>query len=173
LHADSGLLEFWKRKLNAGTAGFKVALAWAGSPTFKADCNRSLSLDRLQTFAEVQGVRFYSVQKGYVEQQIEQNLAGLQLVNLGPQLRDFADTAAVISSVDLVITTDTSVAHLAGALGRPTWLMLQFVPDWRWFMDRTDSPWYPTMRLFRQPRRGDWDSVIKAVVKALSLLSHA
>ena len=92
---------------------------------------------------------------------------GLELVDLGPKLNDFADTAAVMSLMDLIITTDTSVAHLAGALARPVWVMLQFNPDWRWLLDREDSPWYPTMRLFRQPSRGDWDSVVQRVTEEL------
>ncbi|MGD0390768.1 MAG: glycosyltransferase family 9 protein, partial [Tepidisphaeraceae bacterium] len=84
-------------------------------------------------------------------------------------LKDFADTAALIANLDLVIAVDTVVAHLAGAMGKPVWVMLEFMPDWRWLLDRDDSPWYPTMRLFRQPCRGDWESVITRVVKALSL----
>ena len=95
----------------------------------------------------------------------------MELVDLGPELNDFADTAAVMSLMDLIITTDTSVPHLAGALARPVWVMLQFVPDWRWLLEREDSPWYPTMRLFRQPCRGDWDSVIAKVVDALPSLA--
>jgi ADP-heptose:LPS heptosyltransferase len=91
----------------------------------------------------------------------------LELANLGPELNDIGDTAAVMSLMDLIITTDTSVPHLAGALGRPVWLMLQFAPDFRWLLEREDSPWYPTMRLFRQKSPGDWNGVIGRVAEAL------
>jgi ADP-heptose:LPS heptosyltransferase len=89
------------------------------------------------------------------------------LIPLGPALTDFAETAAAISALDLVITVDTAVAHLAGALGRPTWLLLPHVAEWRWMDDRADSPWYPSMRLFRQPVPGDWPAVMAAVGQAL------
>ncbi|MGD0388832.1 MAG: tetratricopeptide repeat protein [Tepidisphaeraceae bacterium] len=169
LFPDAELLESWRQKLSASAAGLKVALAWAGNPNVKVDRARSMSLDRLAPLSEVRGATFYSLQKGEAARQAEQPPPGLRLVNLGPELHDFADTAAVMCLMDLVITTDTSVAHLAGALGRPVWVMLQFMPDWRWLLDRDDSPWYPTMRLFRQSARGDWDSVITRVAEALSL----
>jgi hypothetical protein len=99
--------------------------------------------------------------------QVAQPPAGLALIDLAPELHDFADTAAVMGQMDLVITTDTSVPHLAGALGRPVWVMLQWVPDCRWLLDRQDSPWYPTMRLFRQKSAGDWAGVIQTVTEHL------
>jgi ADP-heptose:LPS heptosyltransferase len=126
-------------------------------------------LQQLAPLAAVHGVKFYSLQKDAAGEQAKHPPASLDLVDLGPQLNDFADTAAVMSLLDLIVTTDTSVPHLAGALAKPVWVMLQFMPDWRWLLSRQDSPWYPTMRLFRQPCRGDWDSVIAAVVDALSL----
>jgi hypothetical protein len=92
----------------------------------------------------------------------------MDLIDLGPRLHDLADTAAVMSLLDLIITTDTSVPHLAGALARPVWVMLQFLPDWRWLLKRQDSPWYPTMRLFRQQTRGDWEGVITRAAAALA-----
>ena len=167
LRVNLDLVQTWQRRLGSKSSGLKIGLAWAGSPTFKGDRTRSMSLDRLEPLSQVGGVTFYSIQKGAAAAQAEQPPSGLQLVNLSPDLQDFADTAAVMSAMDLVITTDTSVAHLAGALGRPVWVMLQFVPDWRWLLDRQDCPWYPTMRLFRQNSPGDWAGVIASVVREL------
>jgi ADP-heptose:LPS heptosyltransferase len=93
----------------------------------------------------------------------------MKLLDWSRELNDFADTAALISALDLIITIDTGVAHLAGAMGKPTWVLLPFVPDWRWLMDRADSPWYPTMRLFRQPRLGDWQPPIDQVAAQLQI----
>jgi hypothetical protein len=115
----------------------------------------------------VAGVRFIALQKGPAEGEVEGLAAGLELLNLGPELEDFCDTAAVISQLDLVLCVDTAVAHLAGALGKPVWLMVPQPADFRWLERREDSPWYPTMRLFRQSRRGDWDEVIGRVKVAL------
>ncbi|MGD0390086.1 MAG: tetratricopeptide repeat protein, partial [Tepidisphaeraceae bacterium] len=167
LFPDPELLESWRQKLSASAAGLKVALNWAGNPNVRRDHARSMSLDRLAPLSEVRGATFYSLQKGAAGRQADQPPAGLPLVNLAPELHDFADTAAVMCLMDLVITTDTSVAHLAGALGRPVWVMLQFMPDWRWFLDREDSPWYPTMRLFRQAAPGDWLDVTQRVAERL------
>jgi tetratricopeptide (TPR) repeat protein len=168
LLADPELVESWRQKLGDSAAGLKIALAWAGNPIVKGDQARSMSLDRLAPLSEAPGATFYSIQKGAAERQADQPPPGLSLVNLASELHDFADTAAVMCAMDLVITTDTSVAHLAGALGRPVWVMLQFMPDWRWFLDRDDSPWYPTMRLFRQTTPGDWLDVIRRVAKLLA-----
>jgi cytochrome c-type biogenesis protein CcmH/NrfG len=167
LFADAELVESWRQKLGVSAAGLKVALAWAGNPKVKGDRTRSMSLDRLAPLWEVGGATFYSLQKGAAAVRADQPPAGQPLVNLAPELHDFADTAAVMGLMDLVITTDTSVAHLAGALGRPVWVMLRFMPDWRWFLDRDDSPWYPTMRLFRQTTPGDWLDVVQRVAKHL------
>ena len=117
------------------------------------------------------GVTFFSIQKGAAESQAATPAAGLQPINLASELHNFADTAAIMCNMDLIVTTDTSVAHLAGALGRPAWVMLQFTPDWRWHLNRQDNPWYPTMRLFRQRKLGDWSGVIDDVVQALSQLN--
>jgi len=168
LFPDPKLLEFWREKTALSASGLKVALTWAGNPACKGDRTRSLSLDALAPFSQARGVTFYSVQKGDAAGQARQPPAGLQLIDLSPELHDFADTAAALCSMDLVITTCTSVAHLAGALGRPVWVMLQFAPDWRWLLDRQDSPWYPSARLFRQSARGDWNGVIRRILQALS-----
>jgi tetratricopeptide (TPR) repeat protein len=169
LSPEPQLVEAWSRTLGPADRPLRIGLAWAGNPQFAMDQTRSISLQQLAAFAAVQGVKFFGLQKDPAAQHAKHPPAGLKLVDLGPQLKDFADTAAVMSLLDLIITTDTSVPHLAGALGEPVWVMLQFVPDFRWLVDRPDSPWYPSMRLFRQPAPGDWDSVIAQVVEALSL----
>jgi hypothetical protein len=137
------------------------------------DWPRSLKLEQLAPLGRAPNARFHSLQKGPPGEQAKTPPSGLDLVDLGPELRDFADTAAVMSQMDLIITTDTSVAHLAGALGLPVWVMLQFMPDWRWLMDREDSPWYPTMRLFRQKSWGEWGEVIERVAMGLEDKGHA
>ncbi|MGA2441898.1 MAG: tetratricopeptide repeat-containing glycosyltransferase family protein [Tepidisphaeraceae bacterium] len=171
LTADPTLVEQWSGNLGPTGGPLRVAIAWAGSPRFKANRTRSLNLQQLAPLAAAPGVKFYSLQKGPAGEQAKNPPVGMELVDLGPELNDFADTAAVMSLMDLIITTDTAVPHLAGALARPVWVMLQRVPDWRWLLERDDSPWYPTMRLFRQSSRGDWDTVIRQVVDALSLLT--
>lgn len=153
-----------------GTA-LKVGLVWAGRPEHNRDRIRSLPLAALASLARLRGVAFYSLQKGTAMEQIAD--AALPLVDLASRLDDFVDTAAAIAALDLVITVDTSVAHLAGALGRPVWLLLPQVPDWRWLLGREDSPWYPSARLFRQPIAGDWQTVVDRVAVALEELASA
>ena len=165
LFPEPNLVELWRNKLNPAGTELKIAINWAGNPAYKGDRTRSISLQRLAPLARARGAIFYSVQKGAAAAQVNQSPTGLRLVDLSP---DFDNTAAIMSLMDLVITTDTSMAHLAGALGRPTWVMLQFVADWRWMLDRGDSPWYPSMRLFRQPAIGDWDGVVEEVAQALA-----
>jgi len=142
----------------------KVGLAWAGNPAHKDDHNRSMQLATLAPLVHIPGVRFFSLQKG----EWGNPRTGLEIIDWTKEPKDFADTAALIANLDLVIAVDTAVAHLAGAMGKPVWTLLPFVPDWRWLLDREDSPWYPSMRLFRQPSREDWDSVVAQVVDALS-----
>ena len=150
--------------------GLRVGLVWKGSTQFENDADRSLfSLEVLAPLGAVVNVSFVSLQKGAGEEEAMHPPAGLHLTHIGSQLTDFADTAAVVSNLDLVICVDTAVAHLTGALGKPCWVLLpDYKADWRWMADRTDSPWYPgTMRLFRQPKMGDWSSVVTEVVDAL------
>ena len=150
--------------------GLRVGLAWKGNPLFENDTDRSLpSLDVLAPLWAVPGVCFVSLQKGAGEGEAAQPPGGLPLINLGPQLEDFADTAAAVANLDLVICVDTAIAHLTGALGKPCWVMLpEYKTDWRWLADRTDSPWYPgIMRLFRQPAMGNWTAVVTGLVTAL------
>lgn len=151
-------------------SGIRVGLVWKGNANFENDADRSLpSLDMLAPLGEVAGVRFVSLQKGAGEDEARHPPAALPLLALGDALEDFADTAALLSSLDLLISVDSAVAHLAGALGKPCWLLLpDYRTDWRWLTGRTDSPWYPQhMRLFRQPAGGGWPAVVAAVAEAL------
>lgn len=168
LYAPSDLVEKWRARLPE--KGLRVGLVWKGNPLFDNDADRSLpSLEVLAPLVSVDGVTFVSLQKGAGEDEARHPPAGFHLTHLGEMLTDFADTAAVISSLDLVICVDTAVAHLAGALGKPCWVLLpDYKTDWRWMTKRTDSPWYPgIMRLFRQQTAGDWSGVVDEVVTAL------
>jgi hypothetical protein len=149
-------------------------LAWKGNSLFENDADRSLpSLDVLAPLGAIAGVNFVSLQKGAGEDEAAQPPGGMRLIDLGARLEDFADTAAVVTSLDLVICVDTAIAHLAGALGKPCWVLLPaYKTDWRWLTDRTDSPWYPgIMRLFRQSTMGNWADVVAEVASALGRLA--
>ena len=167
LRADAEDAERWKQRLADGSGVLNVGLGWAGSPTHKNDRNRSMKLARLAPLARVPGVRFFSLQKGPAAAEAKTPPPGMELVDWSEELRDFADSAALVANLDLVISVDTAVVHLAGAMGKPVWTLLAFVPDWRWLLKREDSPWYPSMRLFRQGSLGDWDGVVARVVEAL------
>jgi Flp pilus assembly protein TadD len=169
LSATAELKKQWVEKLGPRDGNLRVALNWSGNPGFQRDRTRSMSLSQLAALAGVPAVTFFSLQKGPPASQIHQAPTGLRIVDVGRDLEDFADTAAVISLVDLVITTDTSIPHLGGALGARVWLMLQFAADWRWMVGREDSPWYPTIRLFRQSARGDWSGVVERVAAELEI----
>jgi hypothetical protein len=151
-------IESWRTRL-ANTGKPRVGLVWSGKPTHKNDHNRSIALQRLEPLLSVPGIQFISLQREYRDADLTM-LDRLQVLRLDDALIDFADTAAVIGELDLVIAVDTAVAHLAGAMARPLWVLLSHVQDWRWMRERTDSPWYPTARLFRQPQIGDWDGAI-------------
>jgi len=146
----------------------KVGIAWAGRPTHHNDRRRSMPPALLSALGDVKGVTFVTVQPRGATTAPP---ADLPLLDLGPRLRDFGDTAALLSQLDLLISVDTAVVHLAGALARPVWTMLPFAPDWRWLLDREDTPWYPTMRLFRQRRVGVWNDVIERVRGELAQFS--
>jgi len=165
LRVEPTRAERWRKRLEGDTR-FKVGLAWAGRPSHPWDRYRSTALDGLAALWAVQGVRFVSLQKGQTAQ-VEAFSTAHPLLDLGRELADFADTAAVISQLDLVICVDTAVAHLAGALGKPVWVLLSQPTDWRWLEEREDTPWYPTMRLFRQHKAGDWPGVVARVRAAL------
>lgn len=149
---------------------FRVGLAWSGSRGHALDHLRSISLSALAPLAQVNEVQFYSLQKGEGALQTKSPPSGMKLIDWSEELADFADTAALVKNLDLIITVDSAVAHLAGALGAPVWVLVQFTPDWRWLLDRSDSPWYPTMRLFRQRRRLDWEEPIRQVAQELDAL---
>ena len=167
LAADPDKVDAWRAVLPA--KGLRVGLVWKGNPRFENDADRSLpSLDILEPLGVVSGVSFISLQKGSGEDEARNPPAGLPLLALGESLSDFADTAALVSCLDLVISVDTAVAHLAGALGKPCWVLLpDYKTDWRWLSERTDSPWYPQMRLFRKPAGGSWPPVVAVVAEAL------
>jgi Tfp pilus assembly protein PilF len=167
LEAPRDRLRLWQERLSA-KRGSRVALAWAGSATHKRDQARSIPLANLQTlFGNNNAIEWLSVQRDLREGDAEILESHPHVQQLGLELNDFGDAAAVLSLADLVITVDTAVAHLAGALGRPVWVLLPYSPDFRWLLDREDSPWYPSARLFRQPFTGDWDSVITRVQESI------
>ncbi|MEM8604532.1 MAG: TIGR03032 family protein [Cyanobacteria bacterium P01_H01_bin.121] len=144
-----------------------VGIAWAGSPTHTNDRQRSCSLDDFKPVLEIPNIRFYSLQVGECAQDLATLPTELQVQDLSDRLQNYSDTAAYINQLDLVISVDTSVVHLAGALGKPVWTLLCYNPDWRWLLERSDSAWYPTMRLFRQPQPEDWRSVFTEVARCL------
>ena len=166
LFADPTLVTRWREKLSSIT-GLRIGINWHGREGHLLAQRRDLPLDRLAALGQVPGVRLISLQKGAGQNE----LARHSILHLGDDVDTvhgaFMDTAAVMMNLDLVITSDTSVAHLAGALGVPVWVGLPFAPDWRWLLERSDSPWYPTMRLFRQKPRGDWQSVLSEMTAAL------
>ncbi|MEA5114684.1 MAG: tetratricopeptide repeat-containing glycosyltransferase family protein [Geobacteraceae bacterium] len=145
---------------------FRVGLVWAGRK--KPDPNRTCPLHMFSPLAGIPGTRFYSLQMRNEMSSSDGMPGKLELADYTPGIRDFSDTAALIAHLDLVISIDTGVAHLAGAMGKETWVLLPFAADWRWMLDRDDSPWYPTMRLFRQDRPGDWRGPVESVRRELS-----
>lgn len=142
---------------------FKIGIAWAGNPNQENDKNRSTTFENFKFLKEIPDLQVFSLQKGEASKELNNDF----VVNLEDEIRDFADTASVIENLDLVISVDTSVAHLAGAMGKPVWTLLTFIPDWRWMLKGNKNPWYPTMRLFRQQKQGDWDYVFKEVNREL------
>ena len=166
LHADPAAAENWRRRL-AGRPDLKVGLVWSGNPAFVDDHRRSLDPALLAPLLAVEGVSFHSLQAGPAADGLLRVPGAERVMMLGHEFADFADTAACIAALDLVISSCTSVPHLAGAMGKQVWLMLAFAADWRWLKARDDSPWYPTARLYRQARPGDWPGVIAGVAKAL------
>ncbi len=169
LWADEEQIADWRRRLD-GLPGLRVGLVWAGGlrPDLQAvDRRRSITLGHFGPLAALPGISLVSLQKGEPATQVGQPPPGMTIHDWTDELTDFADTAALVAALDLVITVDTAVAHLAGALGKKVWILNRFDACWRWLLGREDSPWYPTARLFIQPVAGDWDTVISCVCGAL------
>lgn len=167
LRADEKLLERWQQRIPREPGSLNVGLVWAGNPEHINDRNRSIPLNQLDPLAQVPDVKWFSLQVGPASAQVASS--ALKPIDLSPDLKDFAQTAAAISTLDLVITVDTAPTHVAGALGKPVWIMLPFVPDWRWLLERPDSVWYPTARLFRQESPGNWASEVAQIESAIRI----
>lgn len=165
LRADPERVARWTPRL-AGRAGVRVGLVWSGNPAHQNDRRRSISAGLFLDVATVPEIAFYSLQHDVRDSDRAALEASGSVMHIGEAVSDFADAAAIIDQLDLVITVDTAIAHLAGALGKPVWILLPFVSAWRWLISRDDSPWYPAARLFRQQAPGEWQSVIERV-KAL------
>ncbi len=169
LAAEGERMDFWAHRI--GDDGFKVGVVWQGNPDPEADTARSMPLIAFRPLAAIPGVRLISLQKGFGAEQLERLPPNMIVETLGPGFDAgadaFVDAAAAIAHLDLVVTCDTSVAHLAGALGAPVWLALKNDAEWRWLRERRDSPWYPSMRLFRQPRAGAWAATFDSMADAL------
>jgi tetratricopeptide (TPR) repeat protein len=173
LRADDGLVEIWRRRIT-GRPGLKVGLVWRGNPKHSKDKRRSIPARTIAALLATPGVDWFSLQADAIGEEDRATVfASAAMTDCGPLLTDWAETAALVSALDLVVTVDTGVAHLAGALGKPTWILLSSVADWRWLLGRTDSPWYPTARLFRQPAADDWTSVLADVRRELAVLAAA
>ncbi|MBT6046551.1 MAG: tetratricopeptide repeat protein [Candidatus Scalindua sp.] len=165
IEIDPEPVKHWRTKL-CHSNDFKIGIVWKGRPTYK-DQYRSCSLADFAPLAEIPGLKIYSLQKGPASNETLNPPEGMNITCLDEYLNDFADTSAVIENLDLVISTDTAVVHLAGAMGKPVWTLLHSAPDWRWFLKREYSPWYPGMRLFRQSKLNDWTGVFEEVKSAL------
>jgi Flp pilus assembly protein TadD len=171
LPEDPALIRFWQERLQR-IDGLRIGINWQGNPAFSKDQFRSVPLRNFEPLARMAGVRLISLQKGTGREQLEERRATLPVVDLGLPLEEvhgpFVDTAAILRCLDLLITSDTSLAHLAGALGVETWLAVPSVPEWRWLFAREDCPWYPSLRLFRQNRPGQWSDVFSRMAGELS-----
>lgn len=166
LAAPADRRAYWRHRLDAVPARLRIGLAWAGSPTNVDDRNRSCSLQALAGLFELPDVAWINLQLGAGREELQ--AVQTPVLDWGDEQIDFAETAALMAELDLIVTVDTSIAHAAGALGRPVWIMLQYIADFRWLLNRADSPWYPSARLFRQPRAGDWPAVTAEVQAAFA-----
>ncbi len=166
LSASAAHRDKWRAKL-ATEVRLKVGVAWAGNPNLPNDHIRSIDLQSMAALFASPDVQFFSLQKELREGDAALLRAYPQVMHLGEAINSFADTAAIISLLDVIVSVDTAVAHLAGALGAKAWILLPYVAEWRWLLGRADSPWYPTARLFRQPALNDWTGAVAAVKAAL------
>jgi tetratricopeptide (TPR) repeat protein len=173
LQVNSTVGRQWKDYFSQYAGKCRVGLIWSGNPGQEHNQHRACRLEVLRPLLSIQGVQFFSLQKGMPALQISESGFGDRLVDLGPRLGDFAETAAVMQNLDLLISTDTGPVHLAGGLARPTWLLLSAIPDWRWMVGRSDSPWYPTMRLFRQTSIGNWSELVDRAAGDLEAFAAA
>jgi Glycosyltransferase family 9 (heptosyltransferase) len=164
LRADAEIAERWKTRMATEGTGKRVGISWAGRETHGNDRNRSMELANFAPLLKTPGVNVFSLQKTGRDR-AETKAAGM--IDYTEELADFAETAGIVANLDLVICVDTAVAHLAGAMGKPVWLLLPFVADWRWLMGRTDSPWYPGLRIYRQEAIGQWGPVMEKVQRDL------
>jgi len=169
MQVDKKLINKWRTKVGQ-VKKFKVGIVWAVEPSRENDSFRSCALSDFGVLSKIPGIAFYSLQKGRAAKQISNTPLKMDLINLSINFRDFADTAAAIENLDLVISVDTSVVHLAGALGKPAWTLLPYRCDPRWMLERTDSPWYPTMKLFRQNDHREWGDVFERVCAELKMI---
>jgi Tfp pilus assembly protein PilF len=171
LAAEPRQIEFWRDKLDrlAPPGRRRIALVWAGRPTHKNDRKRSLKLSQFSPLFAVPGIALITVQKGEQIAQAGGYYGAAPLLNLGPEIDDFTDTMAILKNVERLVTIDTSVAHIAGAIGVPTALVLPYAPDWRWLLGRDDTPWYSSVKLYRQERPYDWSGVVERVAEDLRL----
>jgi hypothetical protein len=171
LFADGDLVGKWNAEL-ADVAGFRIGINWHGGTGRGHFQKRDIPFELLARLGEFAGVSLISLLRGAHEEldQDQRGMVWLPGADFDTANGAFMDTAAIIMNLDLVITSDTAIAHLAGALGKPVWVLLPYVPDWRWMLERSDSPWYPTMRLFRQRSPGEWSDVFKLVREELELL---
>ena len=165
LSPEHGRIHQWRQDINGDL--LKIGMVWAGNQQHNNDRNRSCPIEKMLSIGEVDWVKRYSLQKEMSDNDHDIIVNRTDITPVGDRLTDFGETAAAIACLDLIITVDTAIAHLSGAMGKPTWVLLPYLPDWRWMTVRNDSPWYPTIRLFRQPQPGDWDSVMRAVRIAL------
>jgi len=165
VYPDPAQAETWRQRLQGKS--LRIGLAWGGNAKHPHERWRSIPLEHLAPLTNLDGTTFYSLQMGATADQVKQLGYGSHLIDLQGEQKDFADTAAIVANLDLVISIDTSVAHLAGALGKPVWVLLHKSPDWRWMLEREDSPWYPTARLFRQSTLRNWQDVLARVEREL------
>jgi tetratricopeptide (TPR) repeat protein len=173
LCAPAAVQRTWRARVQSDERRLKVGLVWAGHPSHSNDRLRSMKLENFAPLADCADIDFFSLQLGPGSTESRQPPAGLRLIDETAHVEDFADTAGLIEQLDLIVAVDTSTAHVAAAMGKPVWVLLPYVAEWRWMIGRADTPWYPTMRLFRQPKLHDWDGAVRAVREALKeLLAH-